>query len=98
MLRISFDELSGLGASGVTDKYRHLVGSYPKLLAAVLKENLTKTQKYYIILYYRDGMTMEEIAKLCGVNRSTVSRTLKRARERLKRAIHCELVKKAIKR
>ena len=39
-----------------------------------------------------------EIAGLCGVNKSTVSRTMKRARERLKKAIHCELVKKAMKR
>ena len=97
MLRLTFDELSGIGITDEPDPYRHLVGSYPKLLADVLKENLTKTQKRYIMLYYRDEMTVEEIAGLCGVNKSTVSRTMKRARERLKKAIHCELVKRAIR-
>ena len=84
-----------MGASGGADEYRHLAGSYPKLLKLVLNENLTKTQKCYIIRYYRDGMTVTEIAQMYGVNKSTVSRTLKRARENLKRAIHCELVRKA---
>ena len=95
MLRLSFEELAGVGITDDPDPYRYLAGGYQKLLAEVLKENLTKTQKYYIILYYRDGMTVTEIAELCGVNRSTVSRTMKRARERLKKAIHCELVKRA---
>ena len=97
MLRLSFDELSGIGMTEDHDPYRHLVGSYPKLINDVLNDNLTKTQKRYIILYYSKGMTIPEIAALCDVNRSTVSRTLKRARERLKKAIRCELVTKAVK-
>jgi len=36
-------------------------------------------------LYYIDQMTMYDIASLTGVSVSTVSRTLKRARERLRK-------------
>ena len=96
MLRLSFNELTGIGSAGGADEYRHLAGSYPKLLAQVLNNNLTKTQKCYIIEYYKDEMTVTEIARRHGVNKSTVSRTLKRAREKLKRAIHCELVRKGV--
>lgn len=96
MLRITFNELVGSGSQAFPDEYRYLAGSYPKLLREVLKENLTKTQKYYIILYYRDHKTVSEIAQLCGVNKSTVSRTLKRARERLCRAIKAQLVSETL--
>lgn len=52
-------------------------------LRELMNDNLTKKQKCYIIMYYRDGLTMEEIAKRSGVARSTVSRTIFRGRERL---------------
>ncbi len=41
----------------------------------------------YMILYYGQNMSMEAIAKQCGVNKSTVSRTLKRGRQRLYRCL-----------
>ena len=31
-------------------------------------------------MYYKDGMTMDEIADACGVAKSTVSRTIARGR------------------
>ena len=40
-----------------------------------------------MILYYGRGMSMEAIAQQCGVNKSTVSRTLKRGRQRLYRCL-----------
>ena len=40
-----------------------------------------------MILYYGQGMSMEAIAKQLGVNKSTVSRTLKRGRQRLYRCL-----------
>ena len=54
-----------------------------RLLRAVLEDNLTKKQKCYIILYYRDGLRPAEIARRFGVNRSTVTRTINRGRQRL---------------
>lgn len=72
------------------------MGSYPVLLHSVLEDRLTKTQKCYIMLYYIDKKPMTEIARMFGVNRSTVSRTINRARERLAKAIGCVILKKAI--
>ncbi len=40
-------------------------------------------QKQVIIAYYFQGQTIPEIAKLRGVNKSTVCRTLHRAEQRL---------------
>ena len=95
MVRITYRELAeGKYQSSIVDS-RPLYGSYAKLLREVLSDNLTKKQKYYIILYYRDNLTVQQIAQQCGVNKSTVSRTLKRARERLAKAIKCELVRRA---
>lgn len=47
---------------------------------------LTPRQRQFLELRYFKGFTMDEIGDVCGVNKSTVSRTLKRARERIKRA------------
>ncbi|MBR6045052.1 MAG: hypothetical protein IKP47_05405 [Ruminococcus sp.] len=69
----------------------------PELIGSLLCERLTKKQKCYIILYYRDCLTMEQIASRCGVNRSTVSRTITRARRRLSEAIEADCIRKALK-
>ena len=45
---------------------------------------LTPCQKRYLLLYYQQHMTMRAIAEQCGVDITTVSRTLKRARIRLR--------------
>lgn len=58
-----------------------------RLLRSVLDTNLTKKQKYYIILYYKDNKKISEIAKEFGVLPSTVSRTLNRARKNLYNAV-----------
>ena len=97
MLKRTWAELTSTDGREELDAYRPLIGSYPKLLAEVLRDSLTATQKRYIILYYKDGLKTAEIAELCEVNKSTVSRTLKRARERLRRAIGCELIRKGLK-
>ncbi len=54
-----------------------------ELLRDVLENGLTKKQKCYIILYYRDNLTMEQIAAKYGVNKSTVSRTVNAARRKI---------------
>ena len=46
---------------------------------------LTTRQRQILILYYDRGLTMAQIAGRLGVNRSTVCRTLHRARDRLYR-------------
>lgn len=47
------------------------------------QEVLTLRQKQILELYYGQGLTMGQIALKLGVNRSTVSRILKRSRKRL---------------
>lgn len=46
-------------------------------------EMLTPTQREYLMLYLVDGMTMTEIGESKGIDKSTVSRTVKRARVNL---------------
>ncbi|MBR6338169.1 MAG: helix-turn-helix domain-containing protein [Ruminococcus sp.] len=56
---------------------------YLAIIRDVFENGLTKTQKCYIMLYYRDGLTMAEIAERCNVNKSTVSRTIAAARRKV---------------
>lgn len=51
------------------------------------EQELTARQRQLLTMYYDQGMTMPEIAQDLGLNRSTVSRTLRRARERLYRCL-----------
>ena len=44
---------------------------------------LTPTQLRYYRMYFRDAKTMGQIAEECGVDISTVCRTIKAARQRL---------------
>lgn len=55
--------------------------------AAALERELTETQRLYYIGYYLSGISIPEIAKIYGVNKSTVSRTLSRATKRLARVL-----------
>lgn len=57
--------------------------------SAVVNKNLTKTQKSYIMLYYSENKTIAEIAEIYGVNKSTVSRTINRAKANLSRIFNC---------
>ena len=47
-------------------------------LTHALRPDITQRQREYMFLYYGKNMTMEDIANQFGVNKSTVSRTLKR--------------------
>lgn len=49
-----------------------------RMLPLVLDECVTVTQRNYIMKYYVDKMSIEEIAEVYGVNKSTVSRTIRR--------------------
>lgn len=55
------------------------------------ERELTRRQREMVVLYYDQGMTMPQIAERLGVNRSTVSRTLRRARDRLYRFLRYTL-------
>lgn len=49
----------------------------------ILYKFITKKQREYLLLYYLGEYTMREIAQMYGVTESTISRTLKRAKENM---------------
>lgn len=51
----------------------------------VIREELTEKQRLTLLAYYIQEQTITQIAQEQGVNKSTVSRTLKRAEARLRR-------------
>lgn len=51
------------------------------------ERELTPRQREVLTLYYDGQMSVTAIAQRLGVNASTVSRTLKRAQERLRRSL-----------
>ena len=56
-----------------------------RILRKVVDEQLSERQKQYVMLYYYKRMKITQIAQMFGVNKSTVSRTINRARQNIKR-------------
>lgn len=56
-------------------------------LARALQEDVTDRQRELLLLYYDRQMNMREIGEELGVDCSTVSRTIKRGEERLRRCL-----------
>lgn len=67
----------------INRKYRDLSVIHRGSCKELVDRNLTKTQKSYIMLYYNDKKTVSEIARIYGVNKSTVSRTINRAKKNI---------------
>ncbi|MBQ9853342.1 MAG: sigma-70 family RNA polymerase sigma factor [Ruminiclostridium sp.] len=53
-------------------------------LGKALREDVTPRQQQVLFLYYVQGLNMRQIAEALKVERSTVSRTLKRGEERIR--------------
>lgn len=92
MRNISYDNTYGMVdlavyTSLVAEDNREQVGRLKRNLKHALRQDITERQRQYMILYYGQGMSMEAIGKQLGVNKSTVSRTLKRGRQRLYRCL-----------
>lgn len=56
-------------------------------LIRALKSDVTPRQREMLELYYAKGLNMRQIGELLGVDKSTVSRTVKRGELRLKRCL-----------
>ena len=56
-----------------------------KRVQRVIREELTESQREILLAYYMENRTIPQIAEDRGVNKSTVSRTLHRAEEKLRR-------------
>ena len=89
---ISYDNTFGMADLAVyarlmADDNQEQMGRLKRNLTQALRQDITQRQREYMILYYGRSMSMAAIAKQCGVNKSTVSRTLKRGRHRLYRCL-----------
>lgn len=58
-----------------------------KALNRAIEEDLTPRQNEMVKLYYFENLKMEDIAKTLSVNKSTVCRTLQRARQQIARSL-----------
>ena len=57
-------------------------------LRHAVSDVLTHNQRQALIWYYFEHKTVSEIANALGVNKSSVSRRLRRAREKLKKTLY----------
>ena len=65
----------------------HPTDGFSKSLGQAVLRELTIRQQEAVYLYYVRQMPMREVAETLGVDISTVSRTLQRARARLQRVL-----------
>lgn len=56
-----------------------------QVLLSIIGNELTESQRDIFIMYYMEELKMPAIAKRLGINKSTVSRTLGRAKKRIYR-------------
>lgn len=60
-----------------------LIEKVKKIMAKIIRNELTPRQRQTVSLYYYEGKGVTEIAQMLDLDVSTVSRTIKRARERI---------------
>lgn len=63
------------------------LGRVKLALWRALHEDITEKQRSYLTLYYAEGLNMGQIGARLGVDKSTVSRTIKRGEARLRRCL-----------
>ncbi|MBQ7004714.1 MAG: sigma-70 family RNA polymerase sigma factor [Oscillospiraceae bacterium] len=56
-------------------------------LHRTIERDLTARQRQLILMYFYDELDVTEIAKETNLDKSTVSRTLKRAKERIRKSM-----------
>lgn len=92
MKKISYDRTFGMVdlamySRMISNDNHAQISRLKRNLTHALREDITPRQREYMLLYYGQGMSMEDIGRQMGVNKSTVSRTLKRGRQRLYRCL-----------
>ncbi len=56
-------------------------------LVRALQEDVTARQRQVLLMYYDEGLNMQQIGEALGISCSTVSRTIKRGETRLRRCL-----------
>ncbi len=70
-------------SAGQDSDNRRQIAKAKRLLRQVIQNDLTPRQREMVLLYFAEHRNMSEIAGLLQVNKSTVSRTIKRALNKL---------------
>lgn len=81
MEKISFDETKYLKPTQAPYVNRL---APPRIVKLVLREGVTQRQRQILLLYFYERKNMAEIAEILGINKSTVSRTMKRGLRHLR--------------
>ena len=63
------------------------MGRLRRNVMRALREDVTPRQRECMLLYYEKRLNMREIAELMGIDKSTVSRNIKRGESRLRRCL-----------
>ena len=92
MRNTSYDNAAGLADLAVYSRFMAEDNSaqmtrLKRNLSKALRQDVTPKQRQYLLLYYGKGMNLTQISQKLGVNKSTVSRTMKRGRARLYRCL-----------
>lgn len=56
-------------------------------LKMVIEDELTSRQREFLMLYYYQNLTMEQVGQRCGVHKSTVSRLIKAAKQKIEKQL-----------
>lgn len=89
MKRVSMDALefdskiAELSFAEDAETNSELTAKVKKTMAKIIKNDLTPRQREIIMLYYYSGLGVSEIADTLEIAPSTVSRTIKRARDKI---------------
>lgn len=80
---LEFDKKISELSTGEGGTNSELIEKVKCTMARVIKNELTPRQREIIVLYYYKGFGVSEIADKLDLAPSTVSRTIKRAREKI---------------
>ena len=61
-------------------------------LRVAIKDELTPRQQMFLQMHFYEGLSYQEIGEKCGVNRSTVCRSISRATATLRRCVKYALL------
>ena len=78
--KISFDRYNEKSNSNNSENLKNKC----KILNLIIKQELTDKQREILNMYYFHNLNIPQISKKTGKNKSTISRSLKRAREKIK--------------
>lgn len=76
-----------LAAERAVDDNGYMMRILNNAVSSCIKSGLTDKQKMYVDMYYYEKMNIPEIAKILGVNKSSVSRSLAAARVKIRRQL-----------